>query len=99
PPRLMKARLETKGEGRTRLVPHAVVVAGLDAEGVAPRREVRVVRDALRARVHPVPVEAVEAVLEPDPPRNAKARRGVADLELPGARRDGDLGRRSRVRH
>src|SRR5437762_3070270 len=85
PPRLPEERELREREGGARFVPEAVVVARLHAERVAAGREVRVRGHALRAAaagLQPSPIEALQTVGEADAGGDAKARRGVADLEL-----------------
>ncbi len=60
PPCLVERRRHDEGQGRRLRAPQAVLVGGDHAEHVVTRREVGVVRGALRADVLPAGIDAVE---------------------------------------
>ena len=87
PRRLVPGRQDRERQGRAGLVPHAVVVAGEDAEAVGAGLEIRVERRAALAHVVPLRFPALQAIAESDAFRNGEAERGVVDTDRASQRR------------
>src|SRR5215831_3456584 len=63
---LIEMRLQIKREGRPGFIPHAIVIAGNNPEGVSPRRYIGVISHAVGPGSDPVAVKAFEPVFELD---------------------------------
>jgi hypothetical protein len=75
------------------VAPHPEVIRGGHRERVVARRNPVKDRDPAIACVHPFVAQPREAVAEPDLFRVDECRRGVANLEGPGTRRNTDVAR------
>src|SRR5581483_2462272 len=85
--RLMEAWRDRQRQHRIGIAPDAALVRRTDAEAIAPRRNVRVVRSAAAAGIDPFLIEALETIAEANALRRAEAERRVLDLEIVAAGR------------
>src|SRR5688572_16147370 len=88
----MEARRQVEGERSPLVVPDAVLVRRRDAERVVPGRQVREIRDAPGARLHPAVLEALQPIPERDGGGIAEAESGVMELEVRVARGEAQAG-------
>src|SRR5436853_232623 len=79
---LVEMRRQIKLQGRSRLVPHAVAIAGENSEAVLAGWKVRVVSGSSSARIDPVLIVARQLIFESHSLRSGETETRVLDLDF-----------------